>query len=168
MNTIERDGRTFGWIIKPDACNDPPWEQDDGHGPVSDWTNRDKQPGERVLNTDHGSKRYYAFAEACRIARRDGWGVNGGKRLGESDRAYAARAAEADYERLRRWCNDDWSYVGVVLIPLCPCCNEGKPDYGHALWGVESDCDDYLETVAGELADDYLYDASVTPVCCVD
>lgn len=51
-----------------------PWEEHDGHGPVSEWTDRAKRPGERVLNEDRGSKRYYDFQEAVKIARRDGWG----------------------------------------------------------------------------------------------
>ncbi len=41
-------------------------------------------------------------------ARRDGCGVDGGKRDGETARKYTSRAAMADYDRLRRWCNDDW------------------------------------------------------------
>ncbi len=166
MSTIERDGRTFGWIIEPDDRNEPPWTQEDGHGPVTDWTTRDKQPGERVLITDRRSKRFYDFAEACRIARRDGWGVNGGQLPNESAKAYAARAVEADYTRLSAWCNGVWSYVGVVLVPLCTCCGEGEPDYFHALWGVESDADDYLETVAGELVDQYIADSEPSADCC--
>ena len=163
MNTIERNGRTFGWVIEPDDRNEPPWTQEDGHGPVTDWTTRDKQPGERVLITDRRSKRFYDFAEACRIARRDGWGVDGGQLPNESAKAYAARAVEADYTRLRRWSVGDWSYVGVVLVPLCTCCGEGKPDYSYALWGVESD---YLETVAGELVDQYIADSEPSADCC--
>jgi hypothetical protein len=42
---------------------------------VSDWERRDKRPGEWVLNTDHGSKRFYDAQEANKIAKRDGWGL---------------------------------------------------------------------------------------------
>jgi hypothetical protein len=60
--------------IERDDDYGAPWENEDGHGPVTDWTTRDKCPGELVLNQDRRSYRYYDFQAACRIARRDGWG----------------------------------------------------------------------------------------------
>ena len=66
-------------IIEHDSDTGAPWQEDCGHGPVSDWTTRAKLPGELVLSTDRGLKRYYDFAQACRIARRDGWGWMPGK-----------------------------------------------------------------------------------------
>jgi len=73
--TIE--GRTYRVRInvQDDTDMGAPWEEHDGHGPVSDWTTREKHPGERLLNSDRGSKRYYDVAEANRIAKRDGWGL---------------------------------------------------------------------------------------------
>lgn len=65
---------TISAAIEPDNDHGAPWDNCDGHGPVSDWTRRDKKPGELVLNTDRQSKRFYDYAEACRIARRDQWG----------------------------------------------------------------------------------------------
>lgn len=152
------DGLTLnfeGWRIRAtlhdDDDADPPWEREDGHGPVTDWERREsKAPGELVLYSDGRSRRFYDFAEACRIARRDGWGVEGGRKEGETARAYAARAAMADYDRLRRWCNSHWRYVGVALqvwfedIQL-------TDEYGAALWGIESDARDYLRETADEL-----------------
>lgn len=60
--------------IEHDDTSGAPWEEEDGHGEVSEWTTRAKSSGELVLNGDNGSKRFYDFAGACRIARRDGWG----------------------------------------------------------------------------------------------
>lgn len=60
--------------LEHDHDHGAPWDEEDGHGPVSDWTSRSKRPGELVLNEDHGSTRYYDYQEACRIARRDEWG----------------------------------------------------------------------------------------------
>ncbi len=142
-----------GWrivaTIHDDDDNTAPWKQEDGHGPVSDWTSRDKAPGELVLNEDGRSKRFYDFAEAVKIAKRDGWnaeplddGLTGG--------AKAAKAARADYERLRRWCDDDWRYIGVALqvwfedIQL-------TDEYGAALWGIESDAGEYCTETANDL-----------------
>ena len=69
----ESDGFTVTARIEFDDYQDPPWEREDGHGPVTGWESRDKMPGEMVLNTDRGAKRFYDFAAACKIARRDGW-----------------------------------------------------------------------------------------------
>lgn len=71
------DGRTYRVRISVqfDEDHGAPWEEHDGHGPVSEWTTRDKRPGERVLVSDRGSKRYYDVQEANRIAKADGWGL---------------------------------------------------------------------------------------------
>jgi len=195
-DVIEKGGYRFRVNIEDDDTFDAPWERDDGHGPVSDWTSRDKLPGERVLNTDHGRKRYYDVAEATRIAKRDGWGLSDKakaellKRLCErrivrkssyrvidgircADVQMAtvylrdpekpltrgeitAEAVRLDYEYLRRWCNDDWRYVGVIVthLPDNMDDDEVEIDYRFALWGIESDADDYIEETAHELIDE--------------
>lgn len=137
--------------LERDEHHDAPWDSECGHGPVSNWTTRAKQPGERVLVGDRrGAKRYYDFAEAVRIAKRDGWDA---PPYGEGTKGQrAARAAEADFKRLRDWCNDEWEYVGVVVTVE----EDGEEIESHAasLWGVESDCRDYLREVANELFDE--------------
>lgn len=142
--------------VESDDDSTPPWERDDGHGPVSRWLDRDKRAGELVLNTDRGSKRFYDFAEACRIARADGWGCRDGRRKGESDKAYAARAAMEDYQRLKDWCEDRWSYVGLVVTA-----SRKGVDLGSAsLWGLESDGGaDWLEAEAASLVSEAAADA---------
>ena len=152
--------RTAVVAIVPDESHGAPWENEDGHGPVTDWTRRDKTPGELVLCEDRGSRRFYDFAEAVRTARRDCWGVN--DIATETARQRATRAAREDFERLRRWCNAQWSYVGVCLFELPRDGVERSPSHvadsapfgilNHAaLWGIESDCDDYHDEVAREL-----------------
>jgi hypothetical protein len=157
---VERDGRYFRVNIKRDDCGDTPWQRDDGHGPVSDWTRRNKAPSERVLCSDRSSKRYYNFAEAVRIARRD-WvlpGIIDGKTAGQR----AHEAVEADFERLRRWCADQWEYVGVVVTPLADEDDGCKTDYQFALWGIESDCGEYIAEMADELIDEALASTRIT------
>ena len=209
LRTRKPDGTRLTCVVAivDDDQNNPPWENEDGHGPVSDWTRRDKRPGEIELNSDHGSKRYYDFQEACKIARRDGWGFmphkmtvtpvpgrhadyarRGGtvtagpfsahdpedinraihavyaahKATYPSARAYAAAAAMHDYEILRKWCADQWRYIGVCLFELPRDGEERNPqtvadahpfgDLEHsALWGIESYSEDYHATVALEL-----------------
>lgn len=77
IRTIEFQGSTYRFRVNVqfDEGMGPPWEEHDGHGPVSEWTTRDKKPGERVLATDGSHKRYYDLAEANRIAKRDCWGL---------------------------------------------------------------------------------------------
>lgn len=162
--SVEADGFTFTATIHADDDATPPWEREDGHGPVSDWRragysgHAPKSPGERPLCEDHASVRFYDFAEACKIALRDGWGVEGGRKEGETARAYAARAAESDFKRLRKWCADQWSYVGVLVTVEFKGV-ELVSEYEHALWGIESDAGEYVAKVAAELAEEALESA---------
>ena len=121
-----------------------PWERD-GHGDVSDWIRRTKRPGELVLNRDRDRARYYDFAGAVKIAKRDGWGPG-----------TPEQAARADFERLRDWCADRWEYVGVIVTAS----KEGIKLSRQSLWGIESDSGDYLKQVAREMAADAVRDAS--------
>lgn len=69
------DGFQLTATVEDDDRGAAPWD-DDGHGPVSDWRPIDsKAPGELVLNRDGDSARFYDFAAAVKIARRDGWGA---------------------------------------------------------------------------------------------
>lgn len=142
-------GARFAAKIELDTDHGAPWDEEDGHGPVSEWTSRDKSPGELVLAEDGRRRRYYDFAEACKIARRDGWDAppyGTGTR-----RQRASRAARADFDRLRAYCNGDWGYVGVIVAAVCDCCGTVNRDNQASLWGIESDAKEYLETVAFEL-----------------
>ncbi|HDR9217360.1 TPA: hypothetical protein QDB35_000029 [Burkholderia vietnamiensis] len=198
------DGHTYRFRVNVENDDDKgaPWDEEDGHGPVSDWTTRDQRRGEWVLSSDHGSKRFYDVAEANRIAKREGWGLSEAQRqaliarlakdrvvrrpvgkatvshrfgglIQEHRRAtetvtipgrdpskpltegeVRAEAVRLDFEHLRCWAADQWNWVGVVVTLLGD--NEDLDglvanDYGHALWGIESDGDAYLEGVAIEL-----------------
>lgn len=71
----EFNGVWFVATIHSDSDRGAPWDNDCGHGPVmAGWEGRDKRPGELILSEDYGRKRFYDFKEACKIARRDGWG----------------------------------------------------------------------------------------------
>jgi hypothetical protein len=133
-----------------DTC-DTPWEREDGHGPVRHVQHREeKRPGERVLYAkERGYLLLYDFAAAVKLARKDGWDTPPYKQGKPGERA--ARAAKADYERLRRFCNNDWAYVGVIVRA------PGLQD--ASLWGIESDSPDYHKEVARELADEMLAEA---------
>ena len=143
-------GRTFTAFTVYDDTGDMPWEREDGHGPVSKWRPKDsKAPGEMVLCEDRGQARFYDFAAAVKLARKDGWDTKpyGTRKPGE--RAHAA--AMADFERLRRFCAGDWGYIGVIV--------EDARGRQASLWGIESDSHDYHKEVARELADEMIVQA---------
>lgn len=150
-DTFEHNGRTYLLQIEPDSDHGAPWDEEDGHGPVSEWTTRSKAPGERVLHSDRRSFRYYDFAAAIMIAKRDGWDAKpyGVGTKGER----AARAVEADFKHLQAWCNDQWCYNLVIVTALD---SDGeKTDESGCLGGVDdSDGGTYLQGCARELADE--------------
>lgn len=145
--TVEHNGHTITLNWHFDEDTGPPWKEHDGHGPVSDWTRRDKRPGEKVLCSDRGSVRFYDYAEAIKIAKRDGWDAPPYKTGTKGEQA--ARAVERDFEYLKRWCNDGWHWCGYTIEI------EGT-DYSESLWGIDSDSQDEFEAEAIEAAKEWL------------
>ena len=160
----DRVTRYDGWYVEFESEYDQdhgePWKNECGHGPVTDWVRRDKHSGERVLCSDCSAKCYYDFAEAMKIAKHDGWGLNLGelakltKRLGHTPTKgqITEAAVEHDFQHLRDWCEDRWHYIGVIVTLF----NEDDEEQDErSLWGVE-DSGDYYQTVASELADELI------------
>jgi hypothetical protein len=116
-----------------DDDHEAPWEDGDGRGIVSNWTTRDKRPGERVLSSDGRSKRFYDYAATIEIAKRDGWDAPPYK-TGTKDQQ-AARAVEADFEFCRSWCADEWEYIGVIVTLTD---GTGRKVGKDSIWGIES------------------------------
>lgn len=142
------EGLAFLVDIESDQDHSAPWEEEDGHGPVSDWTTRDKRPGEMVLNQTRGAKRFYDFAAAVKQAKAEGWNAAPYYPPGEETKGQRAhKAATADFDRLKAWCDDRWQYVGVIVT-----CTDLPGQPSASLWGIESDAGDYLDEVAEELA----------------
>ena len=146
------------WCYDTDA--NAPWDREDGHGPVSDWTSRDKRPGEMILGSDRRMHRFYDFAESVKIARRDGWDTKpyGTRKPGE--RAHAA--AMADYNYMRQWFDQQWWYCGIVVTLLDA---DGEPDVNASLWGIEDGLpgmSEYHEQVIGELIHECLSQITAT------
>jgi hypothetical protein len=161
-DTFEHRGHTFKLTIERDDDMGEPWKEHDGHGIVSDWTTRDKAPGERVLVEDRNHKRYYDVKASTKLARKDGWGCShstmdevDGKRVfksGHKTKGEAiACAVDEDFERMRAWCNDDW-YWAYAMVRLLDEDGEETSEY-DTLSGVESDAGSYWDEVARELAD---------------
>lgn len=155
MKTIEHDGYTFSVVTERDEDAQAPWE-DCGHGPVSEWTAHGKKPGELVLSVDGGHRRYYDFAEACETARRDGWS-SPDVLESDSPRVRAAKAARADFEFLKSWCDDKWQYQAVVVTLLDV---EGNETDAQQYMGRVDDIGSHVEETAAELAGDCLHDVA--------
>ena len=151
------DGFTLTFTSEYDTDRGAPWEEDDGHGPVTDWVHREKRAGEILLCSDRIAKRFYDFAGAMAIAKRDGWGLSDDafaaltRKLGHAPTKgqLAEAAVLADFRYLEGWANDRWHYVGVIVTLRNP---EGEEVANESLWGVE-DSGDYYQNVAEELAE---------------
>lgn len=132
----------FRTTIEDDYDMYPPWKEEDSHGPVSAWVHRTKRPGERLLHQSQGDQLYYDFAEAVRIARRARWDSPPYKT--GTKREQAVRAVQADFEWLKAWCDNSWSYVGVIVTDI-------ETDESESLWGIPSDNIAYIKEVEIEL-----------------
>ena len=145
-DTFTYRGCKFRVDFQPDYDAEPPWGNDCCRGIVSDWTTRDKRPGEMLLHSYRGHKRYFDFQAVVAKAKEEGWNCEPYKTGTKGERAH--RAAMAEYKYLRAWCNNDWCYVGVVVTRV----GHGNKDYeSDSLWGVETWMD-YHQQVARDLA----------------
>lgn len=160
-DTFERGGHNFRVQLPFDEDMGAPWEKHDGHGIISEWTSRDKAPGERVLCEDHGHKRYYDIKATIAIAKKDGWGCSHGSlkdgkytHSHKTKKEAVACAVDQDFERMKAWCNDEWHWCGVVVTMLND--EDEETELADSLWGIEDDSDDYLDDVANELADNLI------------
>ena len=121
---LEVEGVKVNVVYTYDTDTEAPWDNCDGHGPVSEWTTRDKRPGERVLCQDRNFKQYYDWQAACKLARKE-WGSKD-----------IEAAVQADFDYLRAWCNDNWQYVGVRVA---------VSNVEDSIWGVETYKDYHME-----------------------
>ena len=124
-------GNKFKIELAYDYIGDKPWEWCDGHGEVSEWTTRDKKPGEVVLCIDGRSRLYYDMQGAVKLARREWVSKDSENTLGQN----AVKAAQADFENLRAWCDGKWWYAILRVVML--------DDEGEELDGY----DEYLDSV---------------------
>lgn len=160
--------KSFKFEVRHDEDMGAPWEEHDGHGIVSEYTTRAKQPGERVLASDHGSYRYYDIAATVKLARKDGWGIGDAEekalasQLGHKPTKgeIVAETVERDYRHMKAWCSDEWTwvYVLVTLLKKDADAEGGYFETKHtaSLGGIESDSGAYLSEVGYELADEIL------------
>lgn len=162
---FEHEGRNFRAFIERDDDCTPPWERECWHVNVSGWERRSKRPSEVIIiNDEHGSYRFVCIREAMETATRESWGLSPYEfaelrnklNRAPTKREIVARAVQLDIKRMRAWCADQWEYIGVCVCLLDA---DGQPigeQYSTALWGIESDADEYIKEVARELTDEVL------------
>ena len=139
--------------VSYDDFADEPWDYCDGHGPVSNWTTRDKRAGELILASDGRSKRFYDFQGAVKKAKAEGWGCDGltGK---ETPGEKAVKAVMADFKHLKAWCNGEWHYA-VLRVVLLDSEGEEIAEYDDYLGGVEFGYGmEYWEKEAANMAEE--------------
>lgn len=88
-----------------------------------------------ILNSDRGWYLYYDWKESLKLAITDGWGCK------PYDTSTAMDAVKADYELLRRWCNNDWWWIGCIVTLFDE--NDGEID-SDSCWGFDSDSMAYV------------------------
>lgn len=128
------------WKIKVEFQHDsdsgPPWEECDGHGVVCDWEHgRREYDDSWILQKDRHSYLYYDWKASLKLAFKDGWGCK------PYDTSSAMDAVKSDFEFLRRWCNDEWWYVGMIVTLYD---ENNKELHEESVWGFDSDSIDYL------------------------
>lgn len=154
---------TFGWEAFPDDGMAPIWKEHDGHGVVSDWTTREKAPGERVLHTDGKSHLLYDVQASQAKALAQGWDAVPYNTDGrETPRQQAAKAVAADFDNLQKWCDGSRYFCVLRVVVLETDGTESEID--TYLGGVEAgdDMDDYLIEHAKEMGSELLLDLGKT------
>jgi len=150
--TVEAEGFTLKLTVEDDDTGRKPWQDDDGAGIVTGWIDPAKAPkGAVQINHDRdGTCRFYDVLASREKAKREGWVNSLGLTALQLERRIN-KLVMNDCARMKAWCEDDWSYIGLVINAS----REGVQltgEYEIALWGIESDAGDYLEEVANDLA----------------
>jgi hypothetical protein len=123
VDSVTYQGRTIKVKWGHDEFGGNPWDDCD-YGNVTDWLCRDKEPGEVIICTDRGSKRFFDFASAVAKLKKEG-----------CSGAEANSTAKFLVKRFQDWCNDQWFYVNASVTI------DGL-EYTDSLGGIESDFTD--------------------------
>jgi len=143
-------GNKFKVEVLYDDTGETPWGSCDGRGQVSDWTSRDKKPGEVILCEDRNSKQFYDMQGAIKTARADGWSCEGVLPT-DTPGQKAVKAAQSDFNYLKAWCDNDWWYCCLRVVLLDPDGSE-RDSYDDYLGGVEDGYYMNMEKYAMECA----------------
>lgn len=136
-----------GWKIKVEFHHDsdsgPPWKECDGMGVIEESPRYWGDLHESYRDWRMGEYHYFDWKATLPIAIKEGWDS---KPYGSTDKQERAmRAMRSTYEYLRRWCDDQWWYVGMIVILL----DEDDTELAEeSCWRYESDAMDHLTSEA--------------------
>ena len=123
-----------GWSLKFEIQRDEdsgaPWKEHDGCGAVTDCQSNSTWPL---------GNQYYDWKETLKIAKRDGWGCK------PYSTSTAMDAVKSDYKFLRRWCDDEWWWIGCIVTLYD---EHGDEVDERSCWGYDSDSMDYVASEA--------------------
>ena len=123
-------------IVNQQGDDVPPWQYCDNEADlVSDWTRRDKKPGEFVLNNDRIFKRFFDYQAACKYALKNQWGSRDAL-PGDTKKQIASKAALNLFNYWRSWCDDEWTYRYVEITLINPDTNQ-ETDFIESCGGIE-------------------------------
>lgn len=149
------NGREFEIERIADNDHGAPWDNDEWYkGLVSDWKS-DKRPGERCLNKDGKSYRFFDWQGAIERGKKEDnvGGIDTFMRLTAQLRRVPTRKqcieaqAQWMFDFLRGWCNDDWFYIGIVVRDV-------ETGVEESCWGIESNCEDYIQEIISDLCEE--------------
>lgn len=87
------------------------------------------------------------------------WHIENGDSIGTAHRK-AQSYILADSKRMQDYLNDYWHYIGIVVTIQSNVIGESDREIGHAsVWGIESDCGDYIEETKRELVAEAISEA---------
>ncbi len=120
------------------------------------WTREPLSEGQLALAEDRGSRLVYDVDDSVRKALEDGWVATKGRQGSPYHRAKTRAAVMKDYEALKAWCDNEWSYFGVAVTAF-KAGVDLTGEYSHAVWGIDGNHphgdNRYFLEVADDLAD---------------
>lgn len=145
----EVNGRQYIAYTAYDDSAELPWDNDcQLDNVVSDWCycrygRPTKAPYERIINSDRGAYLAFDTRRYMAIAKEHG-----------CTRQQAHEQCLAAFERCRRFVDDQWHYIGVIVECLD---EEGEVIGEDSIWGIESDCKEYISETIRDLIEDIGY-----------
>jgi len=144
-------------IASDDDCG-PPWEIEDGPvvGIRELGRNENPQPNEHYLYQGGRDKKTYVYdyEASLQVALDDRWGIEGDT-TSLSALKIAEYAVRDDVNHLRRWCNDEWRYIGVTVTLRG---RDERKLSENSLWGIDDSTEQWRE-VATEMINHQLQEA---------
>lgn len=154
-NKITVEGFSLSVAVDKDEDSNAPWQENDGHGVVNGWTQREPKEGEVLLGEFGKGKLYYDTLASLEIAKRDGWGLPPEEAEGLTPDEIAAKTVERDLSRLKAWVNREW-YFCYITVSLS---FDGIVLGSRYIGGYESDYLDNCTDVVNDLVNDTLPEA---------